>query len=87
MFPLVALPTIVLEHTVAGYDPAEGEVPYLYAAAFATVNRTLTDEQRSAMMKLRNLDGYTSAPAYIYSDPVEGPIEAMKTDAFFTKAR
>ena len=49
------------------YGELDGEVSWLYATAFAKVNRTLTADQRQTLMKLRNLDGYTSAPAYIYS--------------------
>ena len=56
---------------------------YYYAAAFAKVNRTLTDEQRKALVKLRNLDGYKSAPAYIYSGPVQGEVKLPDTDCFF----
>lgn len=65
------------------YGELDGEVSYLYASAFAKVNRTLTDEQRKALVKLRNLDGYTSAPAYIYSDAVKGELKPMTTDVFF----
>ncbi len=65
------------------YGELDGEVSYLYASAFAKVNRTLTDEQRKALVKLRNLDGYTSAPAYIYSDAVKGELKPMNTGVFF----
>ena len=47
------------------YGELDGEVSYYYATAFAKVNRTLTAEQRSTLRRLRNLEGYTSAPAYI----------------------
>jgi hypothetical protein len=43
----------------------------------------LTEDQRQALVKLRKLDGYTSAPAYIYSDPVNGPVNLPSTDSFF----
>ncbi len=39
------------------YGELDGEVSWMYASAFARVNRTLTAEQRATMMKLRNLDG------------------------------
>ncbi len=65
------------------YGELDGEMSYYYATAFATANRTLTADQRQALIKLRNLDGYTSAPAYIYSDPVTGPVNLPATDSFF----
>ena len=65
------------------YGELDGEISYYYAAAFAKANRTLTADQRQALVKLRNLDGYTSAPAYIYSDPVNGAVNLPATDSFF----
>ncbi|TSA35321.1 MAG: hypothetical protein D4R65_04665 [Verrucomicrobiaceae bacterium] len=65
------------------YGELDGEMSYYYATAFATANSTLTADQRQALVKLRNLDGYTSAPAYIYSDPVNGPVNLPATDSFF----
>jgi hypothetical protein len=55
----------------------------MYATAFAAVNRTLTDEQRSATVKLRNLDGYRSAPAYLYSQPMTELPQLPDTDSLF----
>jgi len=52
------------------YGELDGEMSWLYATAFAKANRTLTDAQRAALTKLRNLDGYKSAEAYIYSRPL-----------------
>ena len=65
------------------YGELDGEMSYYYAAAFAKVNRTLTAAQRQMFIKLRNLDGYTSAPAYIYSSPVRGEVKLPDTDSFF----
>ena len=56
---------------------------WLYTMAFAKVNRTLTDSQRAALMKIRDLDGYKSAEAYIYSRPLTGKLELPNTDSFF----
>ena len=53
------------------YGKLDGELSYYYATAFAKVNKTLTANQRNSLMKLRNLEGYKSAEAYIYSDPVK----------------
>ena len=65
------------------YGELDGEMSYYYATAFAKVNRTLTTEQRRSLMKLRGLEGYTSAPAYIYSTPVREEIKLSNTDHFF----
>jgi len=65
------------------YGELDGEMSYYYATAFAKANRTLNADQRQALVKLRNLDGYTSAPAYIYSDPVTGTLNLPATDSFF----
>ena len=65
------------------YGELDGEMSYYYATAFAKANRTLTAEQRKVLVKLRNLDGYTSAPAYIYSDPVREELKLPDTDHFF----
>ena len=52
------------------YGALDGEISWIYATAFAKVGRMLTPEQRIACVKLRNLDGYRSAPAYLYSHPL-----------------
>lgn len=65
------------------YGELDGEMSYYYATAFAKTNRTLTAEQRKLLTKLRNLDGYTSAPAYIYSSPVREELKLPDTDHFF----
>jgi Spy/CpxP family protein refolding chaperone len=65
------------------YGELDGELAYFYATAFATANRTLTAEQRKALVKLRNLDGYTSAPAYLYSDAQKEAAKLPDTDHFF----
>jgi hypothetical protein len=49
------------------YGELDGEMSWIYTMAFAQVNRTLTDDQRAELVKLRNLEGYESAPYYIYS--------------------
>ncbi|MCU0782561.1 MAG: Spy/CpxP family protein refolding chaperone [Verrucomicrobia bacterium] len=65
------------------YGELDGEMSWLYATAFAKVNRTLTDSQRAALMKLRNLDSYKSAEAYIYSRSLAGKLDLPDTDHFF----
>ena len=65
------------------YGELDGELSYKYAVAFAKVNRSLTDAQRKALIQLRNLDGYTSDPAYIYSTPAPEAVQLPNTDSFF----
>jgi Spy/CpxP family protein refolding chaperone len=65
------------------YGELDGEMSYYYTEAFAKANKTLTAEQRKSLVKLRNLNGYTSAPAYIYSSPVNEAITLPDTDHFF----
>ena len=47
------------------------------------MNKTLSAEQRAALMKLRNLEGYVSAPYYLYSDAVKTPKPITGSDALF----
>jgi Spy/CpxP family protein refolding chaperone len=66
------------------YGELDGEVSWYYATAFAKVNRTLTNTQRQALIKLRNLSGYTSAPYYIYSEGMrEAPVLPDTSPLFF----
>jgi hypothetical protein len=65
------------------YGELDGEMSFYYATAFAKVNKSLTDKQRADLTKLRNLAGYRSAPAYLYSQPVEADVPLPDTDRFF----
>jgi Raf kinase inhibitor-like YbhB/YbcL family protein len=65
------------------YGEMDGEMSWIYATAFAKVGRTLTAEQRAACMKLRNLDGYQSAPAYLYSNPLSKRPALPNSDFLF----
>ena len=65
------------------YGELDGELSYYYTTAFAKANKTITEEQRKELVKLRNLEGYTSAPAYIYSDAVRDEPRLPDTDLFF----
>ncbi len=65
------------------YGEMDGEMSCYYATAFAKVNRTLTNEQRQKLMKLRGLEGFKSAPAYIYSSPAREELRLPNTDYFF----
>jgi Spy/CpxP family protein refolding chaperone len=65
------------------YGQLDGEMSWYYTTAFAKVNQTLTQEQRAALMKLRNLEGYKSAPYYIYSSPANDQPVLNNVDAFF----
>jgi phosphatidylethanolamine-binding protein (PEBP) family uncharacterized protein len=65
------------------YGQLDGEVSYHYAKAFAEVARTLTADQKKALLKLRNLDArYTCKGAYLYSAPIDMP-QIPNTDFLF----
>ncbi len=56
------------------YGELDGEISYFYATAFARVARTLTDDQKKTLLKLRNLDPkFTPKGAYLYSAPIDMP--------------
>ena len=65
------------------YGELDGEVSWYYTMAFAKINRTLTEDQRASLVKLRNLDGYTSAPYYIYSDGAKSEPQLGNVNTFF----
>ncbi len=65
------------------YGELDGEMSYYYTRAFAEVNRTLTGDQRRTLTKLRGLDGYTPAPAYLYSSPLTESPKLPDTGRFF----
>jgi Spy/CpxP family protein refolding chaperone len=65
------------------YGELDGEMSWYYTTAFAAVNKTLTADQRAALMKLRNLDGYTSAPYYIYSQAMQEWPTLSGVESFF----
>jgi hypothetical protein len=65
------------------YGELDGEVSRAYAMAFAKANKGLTVDQKAALIRLRNLDGYTSAPAYIYSEAMQTALEMPATEHFF----
>lgn len=63
------------------YGELDGQMSALYATRFGAVNKTLTDTQRTALVKLRNL---TVVPkgAYRYSTAVDMPV-IPNTDFMF----
>lgn len=65
------------------YGELDGTISYSYATAFAKIGQTMTDAQNADARKLRNLDGYTSAPAYVYSTPLRELPLLGDTDHFF----
>jgi hypothetical protein len=66
------------------YGELDGEMSWIYATAFAKVGRTMTADQRAACIKLRNLAGYQSAPAYLYSNPLPKLPKLPSSDFLFT---
>ena len=54
------------------YGELDGQMSALYASRFSAVNKTLTDTQRNALIKLRNLNVVPQG-AYLFSTPVAMP--------------
>ena len=54
------------------YGELDGQVSALYASRFSEVNKTLTADQRAALVRLRNLDVVPQG-AYRFSTPVAMP--------------
>lgn len=63
------------------YGYLDGQISALYATRFSQVNSTLTDEQRAALVKLRNLDVVPEG-AYAFSTQIAMP-EIINTDFMF----
>jgi len=57
---------------VERYGELDGQISALYATRFAAVNKTLSETQRAALIKLRDLDVVPNG-AYRFSDPVAMP--------------
>lgn len=66
---------------ISRYGELDGQISALYATRFSEVNKILTDEQRAALVKLRNLDVVPQG-AYKFSTPVAMP-EIPNTDFMF----
>lgn len=65
------------------YGELDGSLSYLMAEGFAAVYRTLTPEQKSAMVKLRNQSVFPTG-YYLYADPVK-PGATFETAFLFAK--
>lgn len=63
------------------YGELDGQISALYATRFAQVNETLTQEQKTALVNLRNLD-VTPEGVYLFSTPVATP-ELPNSDFMF----
>jgi hypothetical protein len=64
------------------YGRSDARLAILYAEAFAKVNRTLTPAQRESLVKLRNLPGFETDGAFLYSRAIPMP-DAIASKAFF----
>jgi phosphatidylethanolamine-binding protein (PEBP) family uncharacterized protein len=65
------------------YGELDGEISYFYCRAFSEVAKTLSEEQKKTLLKLRNLDAmYVCKGAYLYSAPIEMPV-IPNTDFLF----
>ncbi|NWJ98940.1 MAG: hypothetical protein HXX20_24635, partial [Chloroflexi bacterium] len=66
---------------IGRYGELDGQMSALYASRFSAVNKTLTESQRAALIKLRNLDVVPQG-AYKFSTPVAMPV-IPNTDFLF----
>jgi hypothetical protein len=57
----------------ARYGELDGEISWYYATHFADVGKTLTSDQKTKAVALRNLAGYTCQGGYLYSQPIAYP--------------
>ncbi len=65
------------------YGELDGEISWYYTTAFAEVSQTLTNTQQTALQNLRNLEGYKSAPYYIYSRAMYSQPKLKNVNNFF----
>lgn len=64
------------------YGELDGEMSYLYATAFAEVNKTLTAEQKQTLAGMRKNDPTDVRGPFLYSTPIRRP-EIVNTDFLF----
>ena len=64
------------------YGSLDGSLAYIYATAFANVGWTLTEEQETALMELRDLDDYPALRPFLFSEAIDWPV-IINTDFFF----
>lgn len=66
------------------YGQLDGEISYYYATAFAQVGKTLTSDQKTKLVSIKNLSNYTceSSSAYLYSAKIAMPSN-IDTSIFF----
>jgi hypothetical protein len=67
------------------YGELDGDVSYLYATAFSSVYKSLTSQQKTELMKLRNLTADECKGAFLYSQPV--PMPAIPNTDFLFGSR
>ncbi len=64
------------------YGELDGEMSYLYAAAFAAVGKTQSAEQKAKLAKLRTSNPSDPKGPFLYSTPIETP-KIPSTDFLF----
>ncbi len=67
------------------YGELDGEISYYYATRFAEVWKTLTNEQKASLVKLRNMT-LTPKGAFVYSESISIP-QIANSDALFAFAK
>lgn len=64
------------------YGRCDARLAILYAETFAKVNATLTPAQRETLIKLRNLPGFETDGAFLYSRPIP-MLDSLASTIFF----
>jgi Spy/CpxP family protein refolding chaperone len=67
------------------YGELDGSTSWLYAMRFAEINKSLTEKQKTALIKLRNMDIQPNG-AFVYSEPIAVP-DMQNTDFLFTPVK
>ena len=64
------------------YGELDGEISYYFATHFAEVAKTLTAVQKTELIRLRNLEGFTCTGAFLYFERINMP-DIIDTDFLF----
>jgi Spy/CpxP family protein refolding chaperone len=64
------------------YGELDGEMSYLYAVAFAAIDKALTQEQRQKLLAMRTSNPSDPKGPFLYSSPMRNP-RVDKTDFLF----
>ena len=64
------------------YGKLDGAIVYHYATNFSEVSQSISNNQLSELMEIRDLDDYPCSGAYLYSENIDMP-DIINTDFLF----